>query len=112
MPVSYFIVAIDNYGIKHTIERHGNAEREARQNQVAIQKSDFTLLEIIVREADSIKYDPRQKTPKSVVVETFIFEKMIGDTFYVMKEIRRVTKKGKKNKLVFQTMFKKKRRTL
>lgn len=110
--LSDFVVAIDNYGIKHTIERHGNTQKEARLGQVAIVKSDFILIEKIVREADSIKYDPRQKTSKSVVVETFIFEKEIDDIYYVVKDIRRIKKQGKQNTLIFQTMYKKKRRTL
>jgi hypothetical protein len=109
--LSDFVIAIDNYGIKHTIERHGDAKKEARFGQIAIQKSDFSLIEKIVREADSIRYDPRQKTPKSVVIETFIFEKEIDDVYYVVKDVRRVTKRGKRNTLVFQTMYKKKRRT-
>jgi phage-Barnase-EndoU-ColicinE5/D-RelE like nuclease3 len=107
-----FVIAIDNYGIKHTIERHGDAKKEAQLGQVAIQKSDFNLIEKIVREADSIRYDPRQKTPKSVVIETFIFEKKIDDVYYVVKDVRRVKKRGKQNTLVFQTMYIKKRRTL
>ncbi len=110
--LSDFVIAIDNYGIKHTIDRHGDSKTEARHGQVAIIKSDFILIEKIVREADSIKYDPRQKTPQSVVIETFIFEKEIDDIYYVVKDVRRVKKRGKKNTLIFQTMYKKKRRTL
>ena len=110
--LSDFVIAIDNYGIKHTIERHGNSKKEARLGQVAILKSDFILIEKIVRKADTIKYDPRQKTPKSVVIETFIFEKEIDDVYYVVKDVRRVKKREKQNTLVFQTMYKKKRRTL
>ncbi|MDZ7878858.1 MAG: hypothetical protein U5L45_14350 [Saprospiraceae bacterium] len=106
-----FIIAIDNYGIKHTIERHSNAKKEEQLGQVAISKNDFTLIEKIVREADEIRYDPRQKTSKSVVIETFIFEKEIDEIYYVVKDVRRVKKRGKKNTLVFQTMYKKKRRT-
>ena len=107
-----FIVSIDNYGIRHAIERHGDEKKEAKQGQVALQKSVFDLLYLVLTEADSITFDPRQRNPSSPKVETLIFEKEIEGYHYVFKEIRRVQKKGKLNRLVFQTMFiTKKRRT-
>ena len=107
-----FVISIDNYGIRHAIERHGDEKKEAKQGQVAIQKPAFDLLYLVLNEADSITYDPRQRNSKSPMVETLIFEKQIGNYHYVFKEVRRVQKKGKSNRLVFQTMFiTKKRRT-
>jgi hypothetical protein len=107
-----FTLSVDNYGIRHAVERHGDEKKEATQGQVALQKSTFDLLYIVLTEADSITFDPRRRNPDSPVVETLIFEKQIGDYHYVFKEIRRVQKKGKSNRLVFQTMFvTKKRRT-
>jgi len=107
-----FVISIDNYGIRHALERHGDEKKEATQGQVAVQKSAFHLLHLVLTEADSITYDPRQRNPNSPVVETLIFEKQIGNYHYVFKEVRRVQKKGKTNRLVFQTMFiTKKRRT-
>jgi hypothetical protein len=107
-----FALSIDNYGIRHAVERHGDEKKEATKGQVALQKSTFDLLYLVLTEADSITFDPRRRNPYSPVVETLIFEKQIGDYHYVFKEIRRVQKKGKSNRLVFQTMFvTKKRRT-
>ncbi len=107
-----FVVSIDTYGIRHAIERHGDENKEAARGQVALQKSAFDLMFLVLTEADSIIFDPRQRNPSSPVVETLIFEKQISNYHYVFKEIRRVKKKGKSNRLVFQTMFiTKKRRT-
>ena len=72
-----FIVSIDNYGIRHAIERHGDEKKEAKQGQVALQKSVFDLLYLVLTEADSITFDPRQRNPSSPKVETLIFEKEI-----------------------------------
>ncbi len=111
--LSGFVISIDNYGIRHAVERHGDEKKEAIQGQVAVQKSAFGLLHLVITEADSVTFDPRQRNPNSPVVETLIFEKQIGDYHYVFKEVRRVQKKGKSNRLVFQTMFiTKKRRTI
>lgn len=107
-----FLISADNYGIRHAIERHGDERKESNLGQIAVQKSDFDLLLLILTEADAIIFDPRQRSPQSPIVDTIIFEKRIGDYYYVLKEIRRVRKKGKSNRLVFQTMFiTKKRRT-
>jgi hypothetical protein len=107
-----FVISIDNYSIKHTLHRHSDEKTEKSLGQVAIVKEDFDLLQLIVNEADRIIYDPRRKSEKSPIIETLVFEKKINDFYYVLKEVRRVSKKGKINRLVLQTMYKtKKRRT-
>jgi hypothetical protein len=110
--VTGFIISIDTYGIRHAIERHGDEKKEATKGQVALNKAAFHSLFLVLSEPESITFDPRKRSPSSTVVETLIFEKQIIDYHYVFKEIRRVKKKGKSNRLVFQTMFiTKKRRT-
>jgi len=32
-----FVISIDNYGIRHAVERHGDEKKEATQGQVAVQ---------------------------------------------------------------------------
>ena len=54
--VSGFILSIDNYGILHTLERHGNPVREKARGQLAVTKTDFTHLLDIVSEYDSIRF--------------------------------------------------------
>jgi thioredoxin-like negative regulator of GroEL len=108
--VAGFQLIVDNYSIRHTVERHGDPAQEARQGQVAVEKKDFSLLLTILEEADTIWYSPRQKSPKSPLIETLIFEKQLEDFYYVLKEVRRVTKKGKSNRLALQTMYLTKKR--
>ena len=44
--VAGFEICIDNYGIKHAHDRHGNHERETKRGQVGIQKIDFQIVEL------------------------------------------------------------------
>ena len=39
--VGGFAISVDNYGIKHTIRRHGSFDAEAKRGQVAVTKADF-----------------------------------------------------------------------
>jgi len=42
---------------------------------------------------------------KGMIKETLIFTKETQHCYFVLKEIRRVTKKGKTNRLILQTMY-------
>lgn len=102
--VSGFTLSIDNYGILHTLERHGNPVREKARGQLAVTKTDFTRLLDIVNDYDSIRFDKRAHQ-NGVFKETFVFMKELENSYFVAKEIRRVTKKGKRNRLILQTMY-------
>jgi hypothetical protein len=102
--VSGFTLSIDNYGILHTLERHGNPVREKARGQIAVTKADFTRLLDIINEFDSIRFDKRTHQ-NGVVKESFIFTKELENSYFVAKEIRHVTKKGKRNRLILQTMY-------
>ncbi len=102
--VEGFSIAIDSYSISHTLLKHGNPLKEALRGQIAVTKSDFVKIIEVIREADSIRLDT--KTFKNdVKKETLVFTKEFEDRYVVAKEIRRVTKKGKKNRLVLQTLY-------
>ncbi len=102
--VNGFIVSIDNYSIIHTLLRHGNPAKEAKHGQIAITKSDFIRLVDLLNAPDTIRLDI--KTYKNgVVKETLIFSKEYEHYYVVAKEIRRVSKKGKTNRLILQTMY-------
>jgi phage-Barnase-EndoU-ColicinE5/D-RelE like nuclease3 len=102
--VEGFSVAIDNYGISHTMLNHGNPLKEALRGQIAVSKSDFNKIIDVLQQADSIRLDI--KTIKNnVTKETLVFVKEFDDRYFVAKEIRRVTKKGKRNRLVLQTLY-------
>jgi len=103
-----YVISIDNYSIKHILEKHGNPIREAKRGQISITKEDFLLLPKLLFEFDSVKYDVKIKNINHTKRESLIFEKTIGDTYFVVKEIRTVSKKGKVNKITLQTMYKRK----
>jgi hypothetical protein len=102
--VEGFSVAIDNYGISHTILNHGNPLKEALRGQIAVTKSDFTKIIDVLHEADKIRLDIKS-FKNNVTKETLVFVKEFDDRYFVAKEIRRVTKKGKHNRLVLQTLY-------
>ena len=47
---------IDNFGVKHTFKKHGNAEKEASRGQITIEIDDFAYIPIIVTEPDAIVF--------------------------------------------------------
>ena len=98
------MVSVDNYSIFHTLARHGNPAKEAQHGQIAVTKADFTRLPQILVDPDSIRLDTRT-LGKGVLKETLVFTKELEHGYFVMKEIRRVTKKGKSNRLILQTMY-------
>jgi phage-Barnase-EndoU-ColicinE5/D-RelE like nuclease3 len=100
-----FWVCIDNFGILHTLENHGNPISEAKRGQIAVEKEDFiTMLEVCMN-PDEIKYIGNSKHTQKPLIQ---FEKKIQNKIFVVKEVRVVTskKKNKLNRLVFHTMYK------
>jgi hypothetical protein len=101
--VTHFWISIDNYGIAHAHQRHGNPTKEAKRGQIAIEKHHFIHILPIICNADNICYDVRNGK------EVLIFEKELDGCCFVLKELRRVTKKGKQNRLMLQTFYIKKK---
>ena len=99
-----FRFSIDNYSIVHTLLRHGNPAKESKHGQIAVVKADFTRLPEILTSPDSIRLDFRTYG-NSIIKESLIFYKSYEHHYVVAKEIRRVLKKGKVNRLILQTMF-------
>jgi hypothetical protein len=97
--ITEFIVTLDTYSILHTLERHGNPVKEAKRGQLGVQKHHFKEILEVLLEPDSVTYNIRSNR------ESLIFEKKKGDQYFVIKEIRSVTKKGKQNRLVLQTFY-------
>ena len=103
-----FVVEMDNYGIKHAIEGHGNNEREIKRGQIGLTISDFERIPLILQTFDVVRYDFRGTIEKHNLRESIVFEKQFDNQYLMAMELRRVTKKGKQNRLVFQTMYIKK----
>jgi hypothetical protein len=103
--VSGHWVCVDNYGILHAMESHGNPTSENKRGQVAITKDDFiTMLEVFLNPDEILASGNTNNSQKP----TIQFTRKIGDKIYVVKEVRTITslKKNKLSRLVFQTMYK------
>lgn len=76
--------SIDVYAIKHIIKNHGIPEIETPKGQVAITDEYFTLIPEILENPDVAFYDGKNKLGKDV----FQFQKIIGDKYVIIKEVR------------------------
>lgn len=98
-------VCIDNYGIIHALEHHGNPISESKRGQIAIMKEDFiTMLQVFLN-PDEIHASGNTNRSQKPSIQ---FVRKVNDKIYVVKEVRTITslKKNKVSRLVFQTMFK------
>ena len=91
---------LDSYGIKHTIKEHGSEKTESLRGQLPINIDDFELIPKIIQ-TENVKYGGKNSLKQDV----FVFEKRIGNLFFVVEAVRQ-SKRG--NKLVFQTLYKRK----
>ena len=101
--VTDYVLTLDTYSISHTMERHGNPIKEAKLGQIAVQKHHFIEILEVILNPDNVRYDVRNKRA------SLIFEKEKDDKYFVVKEIRQVQKSRKKNRLVLQTFYIKKK---
>ena len=97
-------ITLDNFGINHILSRHGNSDKETSRGQIPATKSNLIALMSIIQNADTIRLDV--KTFRNhVEKETLVFIKEFENRYFVAMEIRRVVKKGKKNRLVLQIFY-------
>jgi hypothetical protein len=101
--VTDYILTLDTYSIIHTLERHGNPIREAKHGQIAIEKQHFIEILDVVLNPDKVTCNTKHNRT------ALIFEKEKGNKYFVIKEIREVVKTRKKNRLVLQTFYIKKK---
>jgi hypothetical protein len=103
--VSGHWVCVDNYGIIHALEHHGNPISENKRGQVALMKEDFiTMLQVFLH-PDEIQASGKTNKSQKPSIQ---FISKVEDKIYVVKEVRTITslKKNKLSRLVFQTMYK------
>lgn len=91
---------MDNYGIRHTILKHGNQKIESKRGQIAVTLDDFERVASIVDSPDKIEYVGKNKLGR----ECFKFTKKIDLVYYVVESVR--TKN--KNKMFMESMYKRK----
>ena len=98
-------VCIDNYGILHTLEQHGNLLSEARRGQIAVDREDFVLFPDVFLNPDEIKMVGKTKQTNLPLLQ---FVKTIENKTFVVKEVRSIasSRKKKLSRLVFHTMYK------
>jgi hypothetical protein len=103
--VSKHWVCIDNYGIIHALEEHGNPISEAKRGQIALEREDFVRMLEVFLSPDEILSVGKTRHTKMPLLQ---FIRKIEDKIYVVKEVRTITssKKNKVSRLVFQTMYK------
>ena len=103
--VSEHWVCVDNYGILHILEHHGNPVSEAKRGQIAIEKEDFIRMLDVFLEPDEIKSIGVTKHTNMPILQ---FMKEIDGKVYVVKELRTSLskKKNKRSRLVLHTMYK------
>ena len=87
--VSGFERIIDNYGIRHTIKRHGNEAIESARGQIAVTLADFDLVPLITASPDLVFADGKNKIGRDVIV----FTKLIDGIGY--RHVEEIRPKGK-----------------
>jgi len=92
---------IDNFAIKHTILKHGNAKTEEKRGQYAVTLDYFEKIIEVVKNPDDVFDGGINDIGRRVIV----YEKNINGIIVYLEEIR-----TKKRELALQTMYIKKAR--
>lgn len=69
---------LDNYGVRHTLKKHGNESTEAARGQIAVTLDDFSLIPLITDFPDRVFYDGKNKVGRDALV----FVKLVGGVGY------------------------------
>lgn len=89
--------SLDNYSVKHILKVHGDGSTEALRGQLPVTAQDFAHLPEIVSKWDKVEHVGQTKQGR----EALQYTKTIGDTMYLVEEVR-----TKKKKLVPVTLYK------
>jgi hypothetical protein len=79
-----FNFSIDVYAIKHILKSHGNVEKELKRGQKSVTTEDIKMIPEIINQPDVVFYDGKNRLGLDVIQ----FQKMIGDHYLIVKEIR------------------------
>lgn len=89
---------LENFGVKHAFNHHGNVKKEQQRGQRAITADDFKHIPSIVNEPDGLSYQGLSNVSKQPLI---LYTKQIGtETYFYVAEIRR-----KRKELATQTMY-------
>lgn len=79
-----YVFTVDVYAVKHILKSHGNAQKEEKRGQRAVEADHFDLIYSIVSEPDVVFYDGKNRIGRDVLQ----FQKRIGDQYIILKEVR------------------------
>lgn len=90
---------IDNFAIRHTIYKHGDAKKEEKRGQVAVTLEYFGKIPDVIKNPDKVTDGGKNDIGRRVI----IYEKRINGVIIYLEEIR-----TKRKELAMQTMWIKK----
>ncbi len=70
---------LENFGIKHTINQHGNAKKEALRGQIGITIDDFEKIKDILENPDAISHVGKNKAGRDLIL---YHKELITQTLY------------------------------
>lgn len=80
-----FHLVVDNYGVRHTLKKHGTPRTEAARGQIAVTVEDFALIPTIAENFDTAFADGKNKVGRDVIVLTKVIN---GIGYRYVAEIR------------------------
>jgi DNA repair protein RadC len=91
---------LENYGLRHMLQEHGNPKRETRRRQIAVTIDDLKKIPDIIHNPDGMSKSKKTSLGNEVI----IYNKQYNGTVYYLEEVRT----GNKT-LTSKTMYIKKR---
>lgn len=106
MNVDSSVATVNTEQLQHSLNHHGNAEREAKRGQIAITKDDLKRIPEVLADYDSIL--PGKGIADGKNQESVVFRKKYPDGTVACVELDVFNDSMKKRTLKFQTMWKEK----
>ena len=106
MRVDTSVATINTEQLQHSMKHHGNPDREAKRNQIAITHEDLKRIPEVLADYDSIESGKGTAYGKNQ--EAVVFKKKYPDGTVACVELDVYSDKLKRRSLKFQTMWKEK----
>lgn len=106
MRVDTSVATINTEQLQHSMNHHGNPDREAKRNQIAITHEDLKRIPEVLADYDSI--ESGKGTADGKKQEAVVFKKKYPDGTVACVELDVYSDKLKRRSLKFQTMWKEK----
>jgi len=90
---------IDNFGVLHTLNWHGNEKTEAKRGQIHVTEYDFEKISEITAAPDHIRNMGKSQRG-GIVIQ---YEKRSGELYFYNEEVRK-----KRKQLALKTIYKRK----